>query len=149
MRRWKWLVALGVGLIALAALLLLVAVGLAGDEPLIGPTAYTRIQEGMTREEVKAVVGLPSGNHLTPMGKRIMPGAFDQTWGEKWGVDLTEEHPDMRCWESWIGDRFTLDVSYGEDDKVIGCSLTEFGSPNGWLDRFCWSVKRQWRERLP
>jgi hypothetical protein len=143
MRPWKWLAALGLGVIGLAVLMLLVAVALAGREPVIGPTAYARIQEGMTREEVTAVVGLRSGNHLTPDAGRIVPF---QTWGEEWGVDLSEQDPQMRRRELWIGDRFEIDVNYGEDDKVIGCSLMEFGTSNGWLDRFCWRLKRQWRE---
>jgi hypothetical protein len=169
MRRRKLLAALAVGLLALLLLGVIIQVW---QGPAIGPAGFARIREGMTRAEVAAAIGMPAGDY----SNRSCCGAARAL--AQWGCDSTPEgeenesllrifvqaaHGLEDCvpeddenesiyWESWIGDRYILEVRYGVDDKTVGCALAEIISPDGNyldLDSLLWRAKQLWCRWFP
>jgi hypothetical protein len=108
-RRWL------VGLVALALACALLALAVAPADP-IGPAGYPRIREGMSRDEVQAIMGRPPGLYYGGSRKSVPYAIPTRSWGvaERGGEGFTHA--------GWWGDRQYVYVYFDRDGKVAGAS---------------------------
>jgi hypothetical protein len=99
----------------------------------INPTAYARIKEGMTLEEVTAAVGLPPGNYRTrePDLDENFCGLYEQArWGEEaW---FFAPRPEGSVCERWIGDDHLIQAEFGPEGGCRSCLLLESRWVSSW-----------------
>jgi hypothetical protein len=142
MRRRKWLAALAVGMVAL------VTTGAFVLRP--QPSRVTRenagrIQKGMTRTEIEAILGPPGDYSTGPtnsvrqhlMYTNVM--ANDRRVERTFGNDPSE----------WRGDALSVFVEFeGSKAYYVEASSNELVEQNR-VDNLIWRAKRQWREWFP
>ncbi len=109
--------------------------------PRISADSYARIQLGMTRDEVQAIIGVPDD----PAIQDAVDLDADRYYGvldtqprsvpaerykgpNPWGVDF----PYLPHDASWTSDRYSISVDYDRDGRVIGKALSESSNPSWW-----------------
>jgi hypothetical protein len=103
---------------------------------------YDRIEVGMTRAEVVALLG-PSGDYTT---RRLSldPRVFAELNPEEWKI--TENHKR----EEWFGDGGLLGVQYDSDSRVrAAIYMGVWWEKRTRLENLLWRAKRQWRKWFP
>jgi hypothetical protein len=126
----QWLVGL-----ALAAALMALIWALSPSDP-IGPGRYHLIREGMTRDEVIALIGMPPGDYHTlrrghsgRFHSRLTRLEFVFHLVDRRGSEaalLRLEHPDRAdslTVDTWWGNQHMLQVVSDSEGKVVGCAL--------------------------
>jgi hypothetical protein len=109
-----------------------------------------RIQSGMTRAEVEALIGCSPGDYgthephpLFPPGSEIWP-PDTVTYFETNGHGVT--------WLRWTDDSqgFMVEIVDTSGRVTFACdAAVRWGQKAGPLDAFLWRVKRQWRRWFP
>jgi hypothetical protein len=108
-RRLFWISIL-LALLALAVVLLVSA-----DGP-VGRGSYNRIKEGMSREEVLAIIGLPPGNHSTDFYTSV-------------SVERTSESREGEIvW--WVSNTGMIEVGLDDQEKVRWKSFRRLETQN-------------------
>jgi hypothetical protein len=102
----------------------------------ICPAKYRQIRAGMTRQQVEAAIGLPSGDYFRG------PQGVGGTSSGVYGLELAHEglprsaipqtwyrHPDLKpnaaIVLSWWGNRYVIDVAFDESGAVVAWTLSE------------------------
>jgi hypothetical protein len=133
-----WLVVLGVAAAALAAL----AIWAMLLGPRFGPAYFHRLREGMTEQEVEAVLGCPAGDYRTTQPPRYhgtphIDGFVREQAGRD--CDPGEEMAVVRSGRRrcWTGDAYCLWVDLDENGRVVSrvlCErLPEDGPSRSWV----------------
>jgi hypothetical protein len=135
-------------LIALAGLAVLVAVGafvLWPRPDRITEENYQRIQEGMSRAEVEAILG-PPGDHRTGATytyPQIGTGVFS-------AKDLFFVFATGPAWPVWKGDAVEIQIQLNDSGHATHKGrLTAHRIEQTPLDNLLWRAKRQWRKWFP
>ena len=136
MRRWK-------PLAVLAGLAVLVAVGAVVLRPRpnrITQENFGRIQKGMSRAEVEAILGPPGDSRTAPTTDPVFLGLTPMTYPEE---KTTLEF-------KWMGDSVLVMVNFGLNGTVTwkGQGLVH-KREQGPLDNLLWRAERQWRRWFP
>jgi hypothetical protein len=146
------LLALAIGLVVLAAWMFV----LWQRPSRITEENFERIQPGMSRAEVEAILGPPgdyrTGRGESKMSESVMPpiwhpdrDPFDRaltitTWRE---MGRSEQHG------TWIGDSLSIDVIVAEAEHVQERYACTRRVTQGPFDNLLWRAKRQWRRWFP
>jgi hypothetical protein len=136
-RRKLWWVVAG-----LVVLLLAVGVFVAWPRPnRITQENFDRIQQGMSRAEVEAILG-PPGDY------RTLPQEF-----EPWALTSVAFQPSSKA-SFWHANTMSISMSisieFDESGRAQGRSAsTSQTIVNGPFDNLLWRVKRQWRRWFP
>ena len=116
-RRYLWLAVLALGLLSLSAVLLYQP----WDRGPIGYENFEHIQEGMTKDEVEALLGCRHGDHSTgtvQLHFALKDGSSSyQTVA--FPAEENDEVPPFGTWKMWYGDGGLIAVSFGVDKKVL------------------------------
>jgi hypothetical protein len=139
LRNRKLLAVLGVALAVLNAVGTFV---LWPQEHRISQENFDRIQNGMTQDEVEAILGSP-GDYRT--GPIILLNGWRSA-----DDDLGFWKPPIRA--AWCGDAgFAYGIyDFGEPRRVHSlCFLEASRQPQAPLDNLLWRAKRQWRRWFP
>jgi hypothetical protein len=136
---------------ALVAVVVVTLAGLAGQfvaNQLARPRwdAVRRIQNGMTRAQVEAIVGCPPGDY----GTHEPEAPHGSIW-----VDETEDHTDGYTTLRWTDDHNALVVELQDEcgcvtfvhQPAVGPGFGEYEAD--FLDAFRWRIQRQWRRWFP
>jgi len=87
----------------LALLALAVVLFVSADDP-VGRASYNKIKEGMSREDVLAIIGLPPGNHSTDFYMAV-------------SVERTSESREGEIvW--WVSNTGMIEVGFDDQEKV-------------------------------
>ena len=97
----------------------------------IGPASYCRIRAGMTRDEVRAMVGRPPGLYYS---RQRGPLFHVEEPTELWGVVDPPEGAGVKL-ERWWGDWYFLGVYFDRDGKVVGAQLGTIVPYPSFIDR--------------
>jgi hypothetical protein len=128
--------------VALLAVVVLVGWSILRRDP-IGPSSYYRIRQGMTRAGVETIIGLPPGdysnreemyeNELRKFNRMGSPekgkkpafkfAAEVLGWGYGSDSGLPIVNFDAFTFESWVGDKYGLNVCFDQQGAVVGCAL--------------------------
>jgi hypothetical protein len=103
-----------------------------------------RIQEGMSRAEVEAILG-PPGDYLTAGPSNTTADLFD----ENGNVRTVRHDGTVICF--WVGDRAIIYVPFDRNGKTTRSpTLWEAGTlPQPPLENLLWRLKRQWHRWFP
>ena len=109
------------GLSLLASLFVGVA-WLCWPQPRISPASFERIHEGMSQDQIEAIIGLPPGDYYTGprgVGGSTSRGPFGfpcvekgRPWGKQTGRVI-----------SWWGNDYAIEVSFDKSEKADGWYL--------------------------
>jgi hypothetical protein len=164
MRRWTLLV-------ALAGLAVVVAAGVVVLWPRadrVTRANYERIQIGMTRADVEAILGPPGdyrtghgeagvnclGEHGAVLDMQNMswvpddPDDLDSTL-PKWSRNLANHSEDPRLWASWSTDSFEIVTRFDYSGGVADLWGYPRRTTQGPVANLLWRAKRQWRQWFP
>jgi hypothetical protein len=120
-------------LLLVAALVLAVLLFLTADDGPIGLARYNRIQGGMSKDEVLAIIGLPPGNHSTDFYTSV---SVEQSSESKEGV-VGEV-----CWISNTG---MITVGLDDQERVRWKSFHRLETQGSWqvkLRSWWWAVRK-------
>jgi hypothetical protein len=128
MRKWLF-VGLAVALVLFGVLLPLL---LPWHCP-VNRAAFERIEKGMTRAQVEAILGGPCGNY------RTRPFPKNQSWV------LPSSGPILfyQSWEPWAGDEVVVHVCF-DDEGIVELKVIGEESPpdTGLVELASWRLKR-------
>jgi hypothetical protein len=110
MGRQASLLLLGVALVLLGGWLTL---GLSRPRHRITRENIERIEQGMTRQEVAALLGAPPGNY----SRHQIPALYDPGLGHS-GPPVDELHDCEGTVEEWVGDRSAVRVCFAANGRV-------------------------------
>jgi hypothetical protein len=105
-----------------------------------------RVQEGMSRADVEAILG-PPGDYRTVPGRELF--AIDRAIQSSRVKAREDEFSLGLAFLVWSGDAHTIRIAFGPEgvlDSYIEPVLRQEQSP---LDNFLWRAKRQWRRWFP
>jgi hypothetical protein len=134
-------------LVALAALAVVIAAGVVVPGPSPEPSLVTRenfdrIQVGMSRAEVEAILG-PPGDYRTGPVQGVL--VWDLI------LDGTIWHDQCTNGSAWVGDTGWVRVEFNNGDGTVWAS--EFFESKRIaqhpLDNLLWRAKRQWHRWFP
>jgi hypothetical protein len=116
---------------------------------------YERIEIGMTRRQVEAILG-PPGDYRTCLGEtgfgedtQSMAWVPDPAWfGVTSNWDRFPSTPPT-LWASWVMDSFQIDIFIDDGQVYDKQVLTRRKQPGGQFDNFLWRAKRQWHRWFP
>ena len=137
MRRRTWLV-------ALAGLAVVVAAGVVLWRPQQGDRItfenFARIEEGMSQEEVEAIIGPPGDYRTGPARSDVSPKGVD------WGLF----NPFLKSRAQWNGDTAEITVQFHRrKGAVFACCDGVSRAEQSALDNLLWRAKRQWHRWFP
>jgi hypothetical protein len=149
--KWKLLV-------ALAGLAVVVAAGLVvlwprGDR--VTRYYYDRIQIGMNRADVEAILG-PPGDYRTGLGERgeIMSNlvwfpdpAYVDDMSQNW--DRLPTPIPSGLWASWSSDSLSTWITIDDSGRVVHKEASPRRMTQGQFDSFVWRAKRSWHRWFP
>jgi hypothetical protein len=153
-------------LVALAGLAVVVAAGtvvLWPREDRVTRANYDRIQIGMSRVDVEAILG-PPGDYRTGLGESDFgddsasrwvgdPPGFPSSWGLGWFAYPNslpvEGVPTASVQTNWFGDSCRICVEVDDAGRVRDSSVHNRRLTQGPLDNLLWRAKRQWHRWFP
>jgi hypothetical protein len=109
-------------LLVAVALMLLggagVAVWLRAPRHHITAENVKRIKEGMTQQEVEAIVGAPAGNYAAGRSFAVyLAGPSAPRWGQRWESTKDRGLGDLHAAE-WLGDEAAVEVWFAQDGRA-------------------------------
>jgi hypothetical protein len=135
-RRWVLLVVAPVVAVVIVAVLAAVRLWWFRPAPRFGPAYFERIKEGMTEDEVEAVVGCPAGyyNKPPPRPAGLPPDASLPT-GDIAGRELKHSGPELGPGQAsktewWWGDSYGIEVKFDHEGRVAAHSLYGVEEPD-------------------
>jgi hypothetical protein len=131
LRKCRWVLLVGAPVVAVVIVAVLAAVRgwWFRPAPRFGPAYFERIKEGMTEDEVEAVVGCLAGYYnkppLRPTG--LPPDASFPTVGIA-GGELKHSGPELGLGQAsktewWWGDSYGIEVKFDHEGRVVTYSL--------------------------
>jgi hypothetical protein len=76
------------------------------------------IKEGMTQEEVEAIVGAPPGNYAGGRSFAVyLAGPSAPRWGQRWESTKVRGLADLHAAE-WVGDEAAVEVWFAQDGRA-------------------------------
>jgi hypothetical protein len=152
-------------LVALVGLAVVVAVGALVMWPRANRVTrenYDRIQIGMSRGDVEAILG-PPGDYRTGPGERgdcevedgtvesWMPdtGSYLYSTPSNWMRMPLEPPENQRLWASWESDSIGISITIDDSGSVVDRGGLPRRTTQGQLDNLLWRAKRQWHRWFP
>jgi hypothetical protein len=154
-------------LVALAGLAVVVAAGavaLWSRADRVTRANYERIQIGMTRADVEAILG-PPGDYRSGPGELALFEGDDGTgenmiWMPDPATDIAdtslnwsrmpiEQLEDQRLWATWVSDSFGINISIDGSGGVVGKDGLPRRTTRGALANLLWRANRQWHRWFP
>jgi hypothetical protein len=133
MRRRKLLAAVGLAVVVAAGMVVLWP--RANQPDRVTEENYDRIQHGMTRTEVEAILGSPGDYTTGPTLVRYPDGR-------------SARHSYVS--DRWVTDSLVVYVSFDDSDRVWhSFTLPNLRHERGLLDSLLWRAKRLWRRWFP
>jgi hypothetical protein len=126
---------------------------------------YDRIQPGMTRAEVEAILG-PPGDYRTGLGETY--GLYARPGPAQWDIDSLDNDLSLPSWPfvsllpwepdsgqpdpdaelgktvTWLGDSVRLEIIVDRSDHVRRSFIYNRRMTQGTLDNLLWRAKREW-----
>jgi hypothetical protein len=101
---------------------------------------FARIEEGMSQEEVEAILGPPGDYRTGPVRSDVSPKGVD------WGLF----NPFLKSRARWNGDTAEITVQFHRrKGAVFACCDGVSRAEQSALDNLLWRAKRQWHRWFP
>ncbi len=112
------------GLVLLAALVGAVSFAYFQYDPdPVGPGGFRRLHEGMTWDEVEAVLGKPAPAAEVCVGDAVVFYESSSSWGTCAPARGAGVYHEIFCGQSWSGPVYSIDVRVGRNGRVDGAAL--------------------------